>query len=319
MFHSCSAFPLHHKAYLWLYESALIYVALVDGPYMDPPLTVTQACALTQPYWEWDIQFNENGDKALYIADSDIFQEPALFGSMKTPNDTLDVTDGLFSEVDTYSKVCTPLTNLYCGYKLKRQFLTDKLIIGNKKLRDLIWKNPTFKNFVSLINGAAHGQVHTFVGCSMMSTDTAGEDPLFYLHHTNVDRLWHLWCDCHDYENADPVLLTDNCTQYVAMNPVPETLPQSQWKALDLYKNKHKVGLEDKVYLYSGTAEAKFCPADEFPTIRELWTMGTESKHGWKDLYYRYGPDKMAAKFDAVVPPTPIPCKKPWSWVNYSA
>jgi len=239
-----------------------------------------------------------------------------FFGSMYTPNDTMDVQDGLFSDIATRNEYCHPDTKQNCEYRLKRKFDTTKLLIGNKKLRDFIWRYPTFKNFISLIHGQAHGQVHSFVGSAMGNTDTAGEDPLFYLHHTNVDRLWHLWCDCHDYENVDPEVLTDNCTQYVALNPVPESMPQSQWKALDLYKNRYKVGLEDKVHLYSGTTQAIFCTEEQFPTMRELWTMGTESKHGWMDLYYRYGPDKMAAKFDAVV--GSIQCKKSWSWVNYS-
>jgi hypothetical protein len=314
MFHTSSAFPSHHKAYLWLYESALIYVALVDGPYMNPPVTVAQACGIAQPYWEWDTGFNAYGDKAITIGDTDVFQSPAYFGSMSTPNDTYDVIDGLFSEVDTISRICTPYpANAYCGYKLKRAFFVDKLTIGNQKLRDQIWKYPQFKDYIGLIHGLSHGQVHSFVGCAMGGTDTAGEDPLFYLHHTNIDRLWHLWANCHFHHTVAASDLTDNCTQYVALNPVPVNLPQSQWKALDIYKNRHKVGLDDKVFLYSGSSQAIFCRVDQFPTIRELWTMGTEDEYGWMDLYYRYGPDKMAVRLSA-----DNRCNNvAWSWVNY--
>jgi tyrosinase len=41
-----------------------------------------------------------------------------------------------------------------------------------------------------------HGSVHVEVGGSggwMTSVPTAAQDPLFYVHHSNVDRLWDLW------------------------------------------------------------------------------------------------------------------------------
>lgn len=38
-----------------------------------------------------------------------------------------------------------------------------------------------------------HGAVHVEVGGWMANIFTAGQDPIFYLHHSNVDRLWDLW------------------------------------------------------------------------------------------------------------------------------
>jgi len=313
MFHSCSAFTLHHKAYLWLYESAQQFIALTDGPNMDPPITQAQACALAQPYWEWDTGFNDRGDKAINIALTDIFVNPEFFGCMKTPNDTYYVSEGLFKEFPTTDAVCNPSRQL-CDKKLKREFNTARLTIGNQILRDQIWRNPTFKAYGPLIHGVTHGQVHSFVGCAMGTTDYAGTDPLFHLHHTNIDRFWHLWLDCHDYELIDPDSLTNNCTQYVALNPMPENLAQSQWKAVAVNdkSKRHPVGLDDKVNLYSTAGvEPVFCLQSEFPTIRQMWTLGTNEKHGWLDLFYRYGPDKIASRLS-----TEGKCKPTWTWVN---
>jgi hypothetical protein len=39
----------------------------------------------------------------------------------------------------------------------------------------------------------AHNNVHSWVGGNMGAFDTAAVDPLFYLHHCNVDRLWYEW------------------------------------------------------------------------------------------------------------------------------
>ena len=38
-----------------------------------------------------------------------------------------------------------------------------------------------------------HGSVHVETGGWMSSVPTAAQDPIFYLHHSNVDRLWDLW------------------------------------------------------------------------------------------------------------------------------
>ncbi|MFI5093261.1 MAG: tyrosinase family protein [Candidatus Acidiferrum sp.] len=49
-----------------------------------------------------------------------------------------------------------------------------------------------------------HGSVHTETGGWMFSPDTAAQDPVFYVHHSNVDRLWDLWLA--QGGRSDPVL-----------------------------------------------------------------------------------------------------------------
>ncbi|KAI9097323.1 hypothetical protein DFS34DRAFT_580698 [Phlyctochytrium arcticum] len=38
-----------------------------------------------------------------------------------------------------------------------------------------------------------HGDVHVGIGGHMSGVDTSANDPLFYLHHANIDRLWDRW------------------------------------------------------------------------------------------------------------------------------
>ena len=38
-----------------------------------------------------------------------------------------------------------------------------------------------------------HGDIHVAVGGLMGGFNTAGLDPLFWLHHANIDRLWEIW------------------------------------------------------------------------------------------------------------------------------
>jgi hypothetical protein len=55
-----------------------------------------------------------------------------------------------------------------------------------------VMSSTTYGSFQGAINGP-HGTVHGLVGGQMGSVPRAGFDPIFYLHHCNVDRLWWNW------------------------------------------------------------------------------------------------------------------------------
>jgi len=47
--------------------------------------------------------------------------------------------------------------------------------------------------FSPILEGTPHGAVHVAVGGWMGSVPTAAQDPIFWLHHCNIDRLWDVW------------------------------------------------------------------------------------------------------------------------------
>lgn len=47
-----------------------------------------------------------------------------------------------------------------------------------------------------------HDNLHVWVGGEMQDPNWAAFDPLFWAHHTMVDRLWRIWQ--HDHQGADP-------------------------------------------------------------------------------------------------------------------
>lgn len=49
-----------------------------------------------------------------------------------------------------------------------------------------------FTSFASNLGGV-HGGVHVWVGGAMGSVPTAPADPIFWMHHANLDRLWWQW------------------------------------------------------------------------------------------------------------------------------
>jgi hypothetical protein len=47
--------------------------------------------------------------------------------------------------------------------------------------------------FQQAVQGTPHNVVHGSIGGNMGGFNTAGQDPIFWLHHCNIDRLWEKW------------------------------------------------------------------------------------------------------------------------------
>jgi len=63
-------------------------------------------------------------------------------------------------------------------------------------------QQKTFNAFQSLIERTIHGTVHDFVGGGGdMSHNNSPNDPIFWLHHANIDRLWDEWQNTHSGMN----------------------------------------------------------------------------------------------------------------------
>ena len=48
-------------------------------------------------------------------------------------------------------------------------------------------------NFESIIEPRPHNNIHNLIGGSMASIRISPRDPLFWVHHANIDRLWVAW------------------------------------------------------------------------------------------------------------------------------
>jgi len=74
------------------------------------------------------------------------------------------------------------------------------------------------------MEGNPHGSAHTSFGGSISSIGTAAKDPLFFLLHCNVDRLWAKWQ--HQNGRFDPALAA---SYDGAANPIGHNLQDSMW------------------------------------------------------------------------------------------
>ena len=59
-----------------------------------------------------------------------------------------------------------------------------------------------FPTFTSSLEGV-HGGVHVWVGGTMSAIPTAPADPIFWMHHANIDRLWWEWHENHKDQNPN--------------------------------------------------------------------------------------------------------------------
>jgi tyrosinase len=57
-----------------------------------------------------------------------------------------------------------------------------------------VWnfQRGTVNAFETQLESAPHNPVHNLIGGEMANM-TSPRDPIFYLHHANIDRLWHAW------------------------------------------------------------------------------------------------------------------------------
>ena len=76
--------------------------------------------------------------------------------------------------------------------------------------------NATFNAFSAALEGI-HNSGHVWVGGSMGSIPTAPCDPVFWMHHAEIDRIWAVW------QAANPGLHPPLAGTAAVMDPWPET------------------------------------------------------------------------------------------------
>jgi Common central domain of tyrosinase len=156
---------------------------------------------VTLPYWDWTV---DNSAAAS-------IWNPDLMGGNGRPGDR-KVMDGPFA-FDAGNWRCIGSPNF-----LRREF-GDQVAslptgahvtacLGVTPYDRAPWdetSNPSFRNQLEgwIGPGQIHNRVHRWVGGSM-TPFTSPNDPVFFLHHCNVDRLWAQWQRQHPAEPYVP-------------------------------------------------------------------------------------------------------------------
>jgi hypothetical protein len=301
--HYTSIFPYAHKAFCWMYESALFYVGCTEGESMIPPIyeKKEEMCDFALLYWDWETTYDSRATKvAPYpILESSIW-DPTLLGSTNVEPGTNAVIDGLFAtnlltnNWVLYKDICsvaatttTPASG--CDKRLKRVLNPlNAPGLDPKQIMQTLYSKPNYIDFCPWICAQGHSGIHGFIGMSMAATMQSPDDCFFWLHHTNVDRFLHLWLGCNRHDLTLPSDISP--TQFCHLNPTVS----SQQPAKDKDKNIIQYTPDTIItfYLSSGRA-AKYLPESKFPSSRQLWRCGSETEPGWNGMAYTYHDDDL--------------------------
>ena len=78
--------------------------------------------------------------------------------------------------------------NVNAGEPLNKNFRRNFLVLPD-------FGNNDYSSFCSSLDGTLHGSVHVYTGDenNMAQVPFAARDPIFWLHHCNIDRIWAAW------------------------------------------------------------------------------------------------------------------------------
>jgi hypothetical protein len=115
--------------------------------------------AFAMPYWDWQ----EHRFLPSWICDS---SSPLYERNRARGVETLDFAVGRWAESPYTAKLASDDFLTFCG----------KLPEG-----------------AGMVEGYGHNHIHQLVGGGMRHPRTSAADPMFWLHHSNVDRVWATW------------------------------------------------------------------------------------------------------------------------------
>jgi tyrosinase len=165
-----------HRAYLLMYERVV------------RQLTGHNDFAL--PYWDW------TADRQLPPA----FVQPTWNGQpnpLFEPSRAMSPTDTLPDEI-----VGPAVIEQIMRVTDFETFATSRPS-GQNSL-DQSWIVCEFCGVFSILEGTPHNNVHNLVGGIMASAQSA-LDPIFMMHHCNIDRLWAVWNTAGNANTTDPL------------------------------------------------------------------------------------------------------------------
>lgn len=153
-----------HRLYLYYFERIVRQAVVETGGPSD----------WTLPYWNYDL------DRA-HAALPEPFYQPAdesnpLYVGNRTPR---------YNE----GKPLPKLLQVEEAALALREFIGNAMFGGGNRSPH----RPRFWGQMGQPERSPHGTVHVEIGGLMENPEEAAEDPIFWLHHANIDRIWAVW------------------------------------------------------------------------------------------------------------------------------
>ncbi|CAH0027032.1 unnamed protein product [Clonostachys rhizophaga] len=187
----------------------------------------------TQPYWDWSIDAD-----AKDMPNSPLFDPVTGFGGdgkrtgSTEPGFERCVVDGPFANTNLTLAMGWPNMNdagnrLHCftrefngglGQDENGDSIIGDMQVGaySSSVMKTIYGFDTYRDMSSMLEGLPHAQIHSII-FGDMGPATSPNEPLFFLHHANVDRAWAKW------QGRNATRLAD----YTGFNDAARTIPAS--------------------------------------------------------------------------------------------
>ncbi|KAI8922378.1 hypothetical protein DFJ77DRAFT_537944 [Powellomyces hirtus] len=167
--HGVASFLPWHRPFLAFFEVALNQFCGYTG---------------TLPYWDWSYD-SQAPERSILFSN-------AYFGSNGNIANNTCVNDGVFADTTA------AYPELHC---LARDFdIGDNdgmgsLMGAQYSPIEMEWivRQPTYDAFRQTLESHPHNNVHMSIGGDMQGLITSVNDPIFWLHHCNLDRWWARW------------------------------------------------------------------------------------------------------------------------------
>ena len=127
------------------------------------------------PYWDWTQDVGTTLG-ALW--------SPNLLGGQGNP-----VTTGPFAGSNQWNTISP---NNEFGDSLEREFGSQGAITTASQVLAVL-NNSAFADFGEQLEAGPHSTMHMWVGGQISSVPNSPNDPAFWLHHANIDRIWDQW------------------------------------------------------------------------------------------------------------------------------
>lgn len=136
------------------------------------------------PYWDQQADF-----AAAPLDASSIWDPKTGFGGPVTDSNKC-IIDGPFVNMTNNLRIDLSRGPEQC---LARKLSQAQFNMVSQAKVDLCTASKTYDEFNTCLGGDVHVSGHYSVGGTMDDVSLSPADPLFFMHHTNLDRLWWKW------------------------------------------------------------------------------------------------------------------------------
>jgi tyrosinase len=183
--HRGPAFLAWHREFLFRFENALRSVA--GGAY--PNVTV--------PYWDWTV---DPFPASIVGGDGAASTDIVTTGPFASSTGDWPIAIGQLGGPQLKRNFAAPLPGtIFTAGQLNALMAHE--IFDSAPWNDLSVANTSFRNVLEgWVAPGFHNSVHVLIGGNMMTPQRAVNDPVFWLHHANVDRIWGKWQELYPYD-----------------------------------------------------------------------------------------------------------------------